>query len=224
MRYAALLLLTTTITISTSSVVLRDGNRLPAAGTVTLQDGQALFRVPGGALYSLPIAEIDLEATRAADAASKSSSADERGKLRVSKEERDRLLRELEKNHDGQAPSARQLEAPVLPPAPSKEARRAASEEEWRWRREARSYSDAVREAREDLTRLEARIDELQQQISGFVSLGYKAAQFTYQTTQLEFARLELEPARVRVERAERANAQFLDDARRQDITPGWLR
>ena len=96
--------------------------------------------------------------------------------------------------------------------------------DEWSWRRQARSYEEDVRRAKEDLELLETRAEELRGQIQSLFALGYQPRQFTYQSTQL--ARLEerLPAARLGVTRAERAWQQFREDARKQDIPPGWLR
>ena len=71
---------------------------------------------------------------------------------------------------------------------------------------------------------LESRIEELRHQIHSFVSLGYEPRQFTYQTTQLTLAQEQLPAARLEVTRAERAWAEFKEDARKAGVMPGWLR
>ncbi|HYU24176.1 MAG TPA: hypothetical protein VEO74_03155, partial [Thermoanaerobaculia bacterium] len=60
--------------------------------------------------------------------------------------------------------------------------------------------------------------------IAGLLSLGYKPRQFTYDSTQLEATLAQIPRAELDVERAERAYAQFKENARRQGILPGWLR
>ncbi len=71
---------------------------------------------------------------------------------------------------------------------------------------------------------LESRAAELQAKIHSLVALGYKPAQFTYDTTELQRTRDRLPYARLEVTRALRANEQFREDARREGVLPGWLR
>jgi hypothetical protein len=81
-----------------------------------------------------------------------------------------------------------------------------------------------VRRAREELQLLETRIEQLRSEIHSFVSQGYKPRQFSYQTSELVRAEERLPYAQLALERAQRANEQFRDDARRMGILPGWLR
>src|SRR5207247_2297296 len=124
-------------------------------------------------------AEVDLEATRAAGTnVTLVRAGEDRMKLKVTREERDRLLRELEKNHTGTPASPDGLR--VSPPDRESTAN---SGEEWQWRRNARAHEEAVRRAKEELQLLYDRADQLRQQIRTFAALGYKASQFTYQTS-----------------------------------------
>src|SRR5581483_1667782 len=133
MNALASFLLVTALTIPTNTLVLRSGDRIAVEGTIVVEGQRVLFRSAGG-LYSVPSADVDFEATRAVEQTPMATAA-VRGKLRVSPEERDRLLRELEQNHSGTpAPaSARELPAPTSPSE-----REQASRDEWSWRREAR--------------------------------------------------------------------------------------
>ena len=67
-------------------------------------------------------------------------------------------------------------------------------------------------------------LPHLKRQIEQFVALGYRGGQFSYQSTELQTTLDQIPAAELEVTRAERANAQFRDDARRRDIMPGWLR
>jgi hypothetical protein len=141
----------------------------------------------------------------------------------VSPEERKRLIEELEKNHSG-VPAPPQPVLEKAPPPPSRGEIAAAREEESRWRREARSHQEAVRRATEELALLESREEELQAKIHGLLSLGFRPHQFTYDTTRLYRTREQIPYARLEVERAQRLYDQFREDARREDVPPGWLR
>jgi hypothetical protein len=226
----ALLLL---LTLTTSTLVLRSGDRINVEGDVRETNGVVTFRA-GGLLYSMPSSEVDFDATKNAGtdadwrrrAAVPETTAETQAqpvvKLKVSEAERKRLLEELEKNHSGSAtpPAQSVTHAPHIevtepPPPPG---------DEWGWRHQAQAHEEAIRRAREEVQMLESRVHQLESEIQGFFSLGYKAHQFTYQSTQLQQAREQLPYAQLEVARAERAFEQFREDARRQGVLPGWLR
>ena len=217
MNIGALLLLTLSV------LVLRTGERIDVQGPVRQQDAQVIFRVPGGALYSIPVSEIDVEATQAATERIAAPPQNPK-RLKVTPEERDRLLRELEGNHAGTPAPPEQISVQGVTPPKSRKERAADSEDEWEWRRAARSHEEAVRRAHEHLQMLIARADRLEGEIRGLLTLGYEPKDFTYQTSMLRHTLEQIPYAELEVKRAERALDQFLDDARRQDITPGWLR
>ncbi|HYH09360.1 MAG TPA: hypothetical protein VEK11_20100 [Thermoanaerobaculia bacterium] len=197
----------------TSTLVLRTGEKIVAEGTPREENGVITFR-SAGVLYSMPAVEvvrIDKNDTRDGD-----------GKpvrrLRVSPEERKRIIDELEKNHSG-APAGTLPPVAKVPAAP-----RPNPGDEQRWRQQARDHEEGIRRAQEELALLERREEELRTEIHSFIALGFKPHQFTYQTARLEFTREMLPRARLEVQRAERAYDQFREDARRQGVLPGWLR
>ena len=96
--------------------------------------------------------------------------------------------------------------------------------EESQWRMRARGHEENIRRAHEELGLLQTRAQELRDQIHSFLSLGYHPRQFTYQTTQLARTEEQIPYAQLEVTRAERAWAQFKEDARRAGVMPGWLR
>ena len=201
------------LTLTTSTLVLRSGDRIAVEGTLREADGVYTFR-SGGLLYSLPASEV----LRVEDAAQATSEKPVK-KLRLSEEERKRLLEELEKNHEGTAPPPPQK---FVPEAPRATAEPLGDEHEWRAR--ARSHEENIRRAQEELTLLETRVEELRAQIHSFISLGFQPRQFTYQSTQLANAIDQIPYAKLEVTRAERAWEQFKEDARRAGVMPGWLR
>ena len=87
-----------------------------------------------------------------------------------------------------------------------------------------RAYEEGVRRAQENLQLLLDRAEQLENEIRGFLSLGYTPRQFTYQTTILASVREQIPHAELQVQRAQRALEQFREDARRQGVMPGWLR
>jgi hypothetical protein len=216
--------------ILTTTLILRDGTRFEVNGPIREERGRIIFR--SGTLYSIPVSEVDLEATRAAvtktvredmeathAAVAKSVIAtDQDRKLKVSAAERDRLLRELERNHSGGPVQAVNLEKVFEPrEAPDKG-------DEWSWRYAARAHEEAILREKEDLALLRKRAEMLKRQIEQFVALGYRPNQFTYQSSELQVTLDQIPAAELEVTRAERAYAQFREDARKQGILPGWLR
>jgi hypothetical protein len=211
-----------TLLLLTSTLVLRTGDRIAVEGPLLDRDGTVIFR-SGGALYSVSAIEVDAEATRAANEVPDLVSQPAPRPLKVSAAERERLLRELEQNHSGSPAPEQSWQAEPLRSLPTRETTE-NSAEEWRWRRDARAYEESVRQARENLDLLLDRADQLRAEIRGFLSLGFKPQQFTYQTTLLARTEEQVPAAELEVRRAQRAFDQFRDDARRQGILPGWLR
>lgn len=204
------------ILLLTTTLVLRSGDRLEVQGPVKEENGVVTFRL-NGQLYSMPASEI-ASRNAASEAAVEEAKEEEVRRLAVSREERDRRIRELEQNHSGVPATPEQLQ--ISPPPPRKDTK----PEERYWRSLARQHEESVRQAQENLALLEARIEQLQMDIRGFVSLGFKPEQFTYQTKQLVRTEEQLPGARLALTRAERALAEFREDARREGILPGWLR
>lgn len=201
------------LTLTTSTLVLRSGDRIAVEGTLREADGVYTFR-SGGLLYSLPKSEVVR-----VEEPQRTSTEKPVWKLRVSEEERKRLLAELAKNSAGTPPPP--------PPRFVPEAAPKAVEplgEESQWRMRARGHEENLRRAQEELALLETRAQALRDQIHSFLSLGFHPRQFTYQTTQLARTEEQIPYARLEVTRAERAWAQFKEDARRAGVMPGWLR
>jgi len=205
------------LTVGTT-LVLQSGSRIPVDGPVREENGFVYFR-SAGTLYSLNAADVLRIEQPAPRPTAKTDVKPKPRRLRVSDEERRKILADLEKNHSG-TPTV--LNDPPAPP--TKEEIEQIQREEWDWRRESRAHEEAVRRAREELQLLENRIEQLQSEIHSLVSQGYKPRQFTYQTSELVRARERLPYAQLELERAQRAYDQFRDDARRMGILPGWLR
>lgn len=204
-----------------STIVLRSGDRIAVDAPPRTENGVVIFR-SGGQLYSLPAAEIDAEATRAAES-DQEKKEDTVRRLRVSEDERRRLLAELERNHTGTAMPAPPSLVNPQPPATRAEVLEQTGEE-WEWRRLARGHEEAVRQAQEEVALLTEEVDSLRREIHFFVLQGFKPNQFTWQTTRLAYAIERLPRAELDLRRVQRAYDQFRDDARRQGILPGWLR
>src|SRR5947209_7881167 len=97
-----------------TTLVLRSGMKITVDGAVAQKDGRVVFRAVDGALYSLPASEVELSATQTE--AAPPPAEKKKQQLKLSAEDRDRLLRDLENNHTGTpAPAGQILTAP--PPA-----------------------------------------------------------------------------------------------------------
>jgi hypothetical protein len=219
----ATLLLLTTFATPPTTLVLHSGERLEVEGAVREQNGRVIFRA-GRLLYSVAADEVDVEATRIASQPDPKPKDGAVRKLKVSEEERKRLIAELQKNHIGLPPAPEQLGLPDPPTPKSKGDVERERNDEWAWRRQARGYEESVRQARENLAMLEQRVEQLRGDIAGFLNLGYKPSQFSHQTTQLHRTLDQIPGAQLAIARAERAYEQFREDARKQGVTPGWLR
>jgi hypothetical protein len=138
-------------------------------------------------------------------------------KLKVTEAERLRLITALEQNHAGV--EAAPLRLADIPPAPP-----VNTDEEWSWRKRAKAYEESIREAKENLDMLRQKAEALRSHITGLLSLGYKPNQFSYDVSVLQSTLDQIPYAEVAVTRAERAYAEFRDEARVKGITPGWLR
>jgi hypothetical protein len=221
MHSLAILLLAATIStaqpIVTTTLILRNGTRFEVDGPIREEQGHVIFRT-SGSLYSIPLGDVDMDATRASVTKTIVASNDPDRKFKVSAAERDRLLRALEQNHSGGPVADLNLEKVQEPREPADKG------DEWSWRTSARAREEAIRQARENVELLRARAEALKHQVEQFFSLGYKPNQFTYQSSELQITLDQIPAAELAVTRAQRANDQFRDDARRLGITPGWLR
>jgi len=212
-------LLIAALVIQTNTLVLRSGQRIDVDGSVKVEAGRVLFR-SGGALYSVAEDNVDIDATRAAGMPI-AIREEKPGRLKVTAEEKQRLIKELEQNHNGTAAPADALQ---VPPGPTAEERAAATQDEWSWKRQARAYEEAIRQAQENLDMLRNKAAALRAHIAGLLALGYTPNQFSFDSTDLAYTEQAIPQAQLELQRAQRAYDQFKDDARRQGVPPGYLR
>lgn len=207
--------------LSSNVLVLRSGERIDLGGKAREEKGRVIFRSASGTLFSLPLEEIDLDATAAAAAHPLVAHADTTLRLKASEEQRKRLISDLENNHAGKP---RELEPvhPSAPPDPVTQATKA--DEEWSWRNRAKSYQEAIRRAQENRDLLAQKAEALRSHIASLLSLGYKPTQFSYDATVLQHTIEQIPYAELDVTRAERAYADFQEEARQRGVLPGWLR
>ena len=214
------------LTLTTTTLVLRTGDRITVDNDAREENGVVTFRVKG-VLYSLPAGEVDrivreTEGEPIVVTPPREPEPPPTVRLPVSDDKKKRLIAELEQNHAGTPAPTSQLTVKAAP-IPTEEQVAAKEDEEWRWRREAKSYEEAIRRAQEELDLLEQRAYDLRQRIFAFISLGYKPSSFTYDSTQLQRTLDKIPRAELELRRAERAYDDFREEARRRGILPGWL-
>jgi len=220
MHVLAHLLLLTALTIHTNSLVLRNGQHISVdGGTVNVKDGHVLFQ-SNGALYSVVMDEVDFDASTQAETPA-AVQQERPGRLRVSAEEKQRLLKELEDNHSGSPGLPAELH---LSPGPSPQETDQMNQAEWSWRNQAHAYEEAIRQAQEHLDLLRDKAAALQAHITGLLALGYRPVQFSWDTTVLAYTQEAIPYAELDVQRVQRQYDQFREDARRMGVMPGWLR
>lgn len=220
--------LTATLALLTNVLVLTTGERIAVAGEAVEKDGRVIFRNLEGRLFSLSSSDVDFPATKEAGAERARPPAPPPApvlRLKRSESERRKAFAELEAKHApaGSTPTSEEIRKRLQVPdgfgePPSDPA------EEWAWRNRARSHEEAVRRARENRDLLVAKAEALEARIRSLVGLGYKANQFSYDTTQLQDTLSQIPYAELEITRAERAMAEFRDEARRRGVLPGWLR
>jgi hypothetical protein len=208
-------------------LVLRSGHQIAVEGEVTLQQGKVVFRHPSGVLYSLPLAEVDIVATERANHVGveawrerevPESESPLSGRLRVSKAEKERLLKELEKSRG--TPVARKIEAaPVVEEVEVRD-----RSEEMAWRAASKRLEEQVRSLAERVQMLRDRIEYLEDQIRTFIGMGMPGDQYGGNMIQLQDSRAMLEEAQLALASAQRELEDFREQARRAGILPGWLR
>jgi hypothetical protein len=211
----------------TSTLVLRSGDRITVEGAVREENGVITFK-SDGVLFSVPSEEVERVELVETDAEGKPVDAavetEARRRLKVSQEERKRLLEILSHNRGGLAQQKQEVLSNRDAPATKVREARRSRHDESAWRRRARAHEEAVRRAIENLELVENRIRSLETRITSFLALGYRTDQFTYDTTQLVRSREQIPYLRLEVQRAQRAYDEFHDEARREGILPGWLR
>ena len=221
MNVLAHFLLVTALTISTNTLVLRTGQRINVDdGTVQVEKGRVLFH-SAGALYSIVMDDVDFDATSRTEAAV-AQQPERTGKLKVSAEEKQRLLKQLEENHSGEPgvlPAALHLS-----PGPSPYDLDQMQQNEWSWRHQAHNYEEQLKQAQENLDLLRDKAAALQAHISGLLSLGYRPVQFSWDTTVLAYTLEQIPYAELDVQRVQRQYDHFREDARKMGVMPGWLR
>lgn len=194
------------------------------------QNGKAVFRNVNGVAYSLPLTEIDIDATLGKTevdegAAGKTAeNQDSSKKIKVSEEEKKALLEKLSHNHSGQAPptpAARPAhERTVAETAPAKR----NDGDEAAWRQRARTARERVRAAQDRLQTLQDQEQRIEMQVRALMGVASDTEGFASLVRQLEDTRSLVGYARDGVAEAQRELSALQEEARVKDILPGWLR
>jgi len=211
-------------------LILQSGHRIEIQGDVFEQNGKAVFRNLNGVAYSLPLSEIDIDATlgrtvEAKDTTVKSEEPEDSSKkIKVSEEEKKALLEKLSRNHSGQAPpSPATRPSSKSPAAETTPATRKDGDEE-AWRQRARTARDQVRAARERLQTLEDQEQRIEMQVRALMGVAANTEGFASLVNQLEDTRSLVGYARDSLADAQRELSALQEEARVKDILPGWLR
>lgn len=220
------------LTSPVEEIVLLNGAVIEVDDLVRVERGRLIYAGPDGVLYSIRLTDIDVEETDARLPANRKPkrSAPEPAQevsrsslprdLPVSEEEKRRILEEMEsKSHTGRPrnPEAEPAEADL-------EIAVEGETGEWEWRAAARRFNAAIGEAKERLASARQREKELNDLLLFFSGASGDATNYSYLMYQLSDLRSLIPRLENDVRRAERERLQFLDDARRQGIPPGWLR
>lgn len=222
------LLLAVILLTDVDALILYSGHRLPVDGPVRLERGQLVFRHGfSGILYSIAASEVDFDATRKGGSPEpelveeQAAPARPVRKLAVSGEEKERILREMEKSRGVPSPPQPQQTQP-LEAATRPQARPQADEAFWRG--QSRRFDEQVRQQQENIALLQQQVRRMEDQLLALLSMGVDPNQFGYHVNRLEDTRTMLERARLALSRAERERDDFREQARRQGVLPGWLR
>ncbi|MDX1583553.1 MAG: hypothetical protein R3338_08135 [Thermoanaerobaculia bacterium] len=220
------------LTSPVEEIVLLNGAVIEVEELVRVERGRLIYADADDVLYSVRLTDVDVEATDARLPANRRDPVPERahraeavgsplpGKLPVSEEEKQRILEEMEsRNHTGRSspPAIAELE-------PDREESVEGETDEWKWRSQARRFDRALEEAKQRLEAAKQRERELNDLLLFFAGSTGDATNYSYLAYQLSDLRSLIPRLETAVRNAEKARAQFLNDARRQGIPPGWLR
>ena len=229
MNVAAIAVAVVLFTGDVTQLVLKSGHKMPIDGPVRVEKGAAVFRHASGVLYSLPLSEIDVAATEEANGLTATAPAEpkateeskEKLRLAVTPEQKEKLLRDLEKSRGTPVP---QRPLPSAESLVSDEIDVRERDDEEYWRSESRRLEENLRRRRDDIELQKRRLQRLEDEIRMLVGSGTPTDQFAGNIMQLEDARAALDQAYLDLERAERELGDFRDRARQLGILPGWLR
>ena len=217
-----------------SELVLHDGGTIPIREIVVVENDRLLYRDALGTLYSIPLHEVDLEGTtdphrkpvtRRSQAVSTTDRKPPLPALRVSAEEKERILHDLEKNARQAVPLERSTE-PQSAKGPLDDLERPteAVEDESEWREQARRLRNRIDDSRSSLEEARRRERELNDFILFVAGSSGNADGYARYVAELADVRENIPRLETALKRAEEAYSSFTELARRRGILPGWLR
>lgn len=215
-----------------ATVLLLDGGTRIEGEIVERANGRVIVRTTTGVLYSVPESSIRSEFESRPPSATTTTKAAVRvvpprrlpeSKIKVSDEEKNRLLAELSKNHSGKEAPKQSWEIPKPEPAEAEIEVTERSDESY-WREESRKRDEAVRRATEQYELLTRREREIEDTVRMMLASGVNPDHMGYQMMALADTRTMRAQARLAIESAKRHRDALHEDARREGILPGWLR
>lgn len=212
-------------------IVLRSGKALPIRRVVTVGEKRIVFESPTGVLFSLALSEVDLETTALggspgnAGASEATSRSEKSSRLAVNHEEKERLLRNLEKTARRGVPPA-QIDEPqgtgeTHDSSASSEAR---SLEERQWRERGRAARKRIAEAEFHLREAERYERELNAFLLAMAGTSGIPEVYSPYMRDLADMRSRIPMLRDGVSRAREAFEELKSEANRAGALPGWLR
>lgn len=217
------------LAVSCSQVlVFTSGLEMPVCGMPDLSSDTVIFSSADGRVYSVARGEIaglkdPDEAPASQESTGKAATGPGRS-ISVTPEEKQRLLDSLSKSRGTPRPAGKLPPAPVEDLRADREIEVSGGSDERLWRERARAADERLLRAREELELLLRRERQLEDELLGLRSLGFRDNQFSYQIFQLQLTRDSMDRARLEIRRADRARFQLMEDARKEGILPGWLR
>lgn len=224
--HLAALLAASLLSVSPEVLVLRSGETIAVRQVVSADEQRIVFRDAHGVLFSLPMSEIDLERTERQGGTDDSGRTREdrarRSRLAVSDDEKERLLRTLEKTaRPGSSPAPlRRNEAAAEP----EETENDTTADEEFWRARGRAARERIADAEYDLEeaiRYERELNAFLLAMAG--PSGIPEVYGPYMR-DLSIIRERIPRLREEVSRARDAFDELKTEANRAGAMPGWLR
>lgn len=213
------------------TLVLRNGaGTIPIREIVAVRDGRVLYRDRSGVLYSIPAKDVDLDASAdsklgsATDETKPSSAKTPRARpLALTPEERERLVREFERTaRPGKPPAPIETADSTTETRPATKKKTSHGEEYWRSR--SLRLQASVQRATKALADAKQHEQDLTDQLLFFAGTSGDATKYSYLVKELADTRDRIPRLQKAVESAQSDLEAFMDEARRQNVLPGWLR
>jgi hypothetical protein len=211
-------------------LILRSGEAVPIRRVVSLSETRIVFESPTGVLFSLPLSELDVEKTADGESAENvgvsagTARSNDKLRLAVADEEKERLLRTLEKTARRGMPPPQFEKPPVAgDPHDSAETSGARSLAEGQWRERGRAARERIAEAEFLLREAERYERELNAFLLAMASPYGIPEVYSAYMRDLADTRSRIPMLREEVSRAREAFETLKTEANRAGALPGWL-